>query len=132
VSQCVSCTFLPPVCEIQMSKARSAVSSGTQILLEVRPATTSGDLAPRTVVPEEFRARASEIAESIAEVVDHFRSRLEKVLDQRDQSSWRVGSIEIEFGIAVQAEAGVIIAKTTAGATFSARLVLNAPQGDPR
>jgi hypothetical protein len=115
-----------------MSKSRSAARPDTEILLEVRPATTSGDLAPRAVIPEEFRSRASEIAESITEIVDHFRSRLGRVLEQRDDSSWRVGSVEIAFGIAVQAEAGVVIAKTTAGATFSARLVLNAPPDHPR
>jgi hypothetical protein len=115
-----------------MSKSRPAASPGTEILLEVRPATISGDLAPRAVVPEEFRSRAGEIADSIAEIVDHFRLRLKKVLDQRDDSSWRVESVEIAFDIAVQAEAGVIIAKTTAGATFSARLVLHAPPEHPR
>jgi Trypsin-co-occurring domain 1 len=115
---------------MRMSKSRSAVSPGPEILLEVRPAATSGDLAPRAVVPEEFKSRAGEIADSIAEVADHFRSRLGKVLDQRDDSSWRVGSVEIQFGIAVQAEAGVVIAKATAGATFSARLVLQV-SGDP-
>ena len=110
-----------------MSKSRSAASPGPEILLEVRPAATSGDLAPRAMVPEEFKSRAGEIADSIAEVVDHFRSRLGKVLGQPDESGWRVGSIEIEFDIAVQAETGIVIAKATAGATFSARLVLQAP-----
>ena len=114
-----------------MSKSRSAESPRPEILLEVRPLTVSGDLAPRVMVPEEFRSRAGEIADSIAEVVDHFRSRLGKVLDQRDDSRWRVGSLEIQFDIAVQAEAGVVIAKATAGATFSARLVLLAPGEHP-
>lgn len=112
-----------------MSKSRSAASPSPEILLEVRPAATSGDLAPRAMVPEDFNSRAGEIADSITEVFDNFRSRLEKVLDQRDDSSWRVGSVEVEFGIAVQAEAGVVIAKASAGATFLARLVLQAPGG---
>src|SRR5580698_5966510 len=111
-----------------MSKSRSAGGSGTEVLLEVTPAAASGDLAPRAVVPEEFTARAGEIADSIAEVVDHFQSRLGKVLKQRDDSSWSVGSIEITFALTVQAEAGVVIAKASAGATFSARLVLLAPR----
>jgi hypothetical protein len=98
----------------------------------VRPSPTSGDLAPHAVVPEEFRSRAGEIADSIAEIVDHFRLRLKKVLDKHDDSSWRVESVEIAFGIAVQAEAGVVIAKTTAGATFSARLILRAPPEHPQ
>jgi hypothetical protein len=110
-------------------KSRSIEGPNPEILLEVRPAATSGDLAPRAMIPEEFKSRAGEIADSVAEVVDHFRSRLGEALGQRDNSGWQVGSVEIEFGVAVQAEAGVVIVKATAGATFSARLVLHA-QGD--
>jgi hypothetical protein len=83
------------------------------------------------MVPEEFKARAGEIADSIAEVADHFRSRLGKILRRQDDPSLRVASVEIEFGIAVQAEAGVVIAKATTGATFTARLVLQASGDHP-
>jgi hypothetical protein len=117
---------------MQMGGSRRAPSGGPDILLEVRPVAVSGDLGPRPVVPEEFRARAGEIADSIAEVAEHFRSRLKKVLGRQDESGLRVGSVEIEFGIAVQAEAGVVIAKATAGATFTARLVLQATEDHPR
>jgi hypothetical protein len=117
---------------MQMSGSRSAAHVGPDILLEVRPVTISGDLGPRPAVPEEFRARAGEIADSIAEVTDHFRSRLKKVLGPQDDSGLRVGSVEIEFGIAVQAEAGVVIAKATAGATFIARLVLQGTEDHTR
>lgn len=110
-----------------MSKSRSTLSPSQEILLEVRPAQTSGDLAPRAVVPEEFKSRAGEIADSIAEVADQFRSRLGNVLHQQDGSGLRIGTVEIQFGIAVQAEAGVVIAKATAGATFSAKVILQAP-----
>lgn len=107
-----------------MSNSKTVGARGSALLLEVRPASTSGDLASRVVVPEEFRSRAGEIATSIAEVVDHFRSRLARKLDKGDDSGWHVGSIEVTFGIAVQAEAGVVITKASAGATFSARFVL--------
>jgi Trypsin-co-occurring domain 1 len=116
---------------MQMNGSRSAGRVGPDILLEVRPVAISGDLGPRPVMPEEFRARAEEIADSIAEVADNFRSRLKKVLRQQDDSGLWVGSVEIEFGIAVQAEAGVVIAKATAGATFTARLVLQATEDHP-
>jgi len=115
-----------------MSGSRSAAVAGPDILLEVRSVATSGDLAPRPVVPEEFRARAGEIADSIAEVADHFRSRLGKVLERRDDSGLHVESVEIEFGIVVQAEAGVVIAKATAGATFTARLLLQTTEDQPQ
>ena len=111
-----------------MARPQAARSRRPELLLEVRPASASGDLAPRVMVPEEFRSRASEIADSIAEVVDHFRSRLGRALDTSDGSGWHVGSVEVAFDIAVQAEAGVVIAKATTGATFSARIVLQAAQ----
>jgi hypothetical protein len=113
-----------------MNKPQLAGQSTPDILIEVRPAATSGDLGARAAIPEDFRSRAAEIVDSIKEVVDQFRSRLGKELSKKDHSSWNAGSIEIEFGLSVQAEAGVVIAKTTAGATFSARLVLLAPEKD--
>jgi hypothetical protein len=115
-----------------MSESRSTASAGTDILLEVRPVADSGNLGPRPAMPEDFRARAGEIADSIAEVADDFRSRLRKVLKRQDESGLRLDSVEIEFGICVQAEAGVVIAKATAGATFTARLVLQASEDHER
>src|SRR5579859_5067884 len=111
-----------------MTRSRSA---DPVILLEVRPAATSGDLGPGAAIPEKFTARAAEIADSIADVVEHFRSRLGAALHHQDRSGWQAGSIEIGFDIAVQAETGIVIAKATAGATFSAKLVLKAPEDQP-
>lgn len=102
-----------------------------EVLLEVNPRSVPGDLGPRVAVPEVFRRRAGEIADSVAEVADQFRSRLEPLLRRPADTGWGVDSIEIGFDIAVQAEAGVVIAKATTGATFSARVTLKAPQ-DPQ
>src|SRR5689334_22502314 len=115
-----------------MAKSQASQGCGPEILLEVRPASTSGDLAPRVMVPEEFRSRAGEIADSIAEVAEYFRSRLGPLLEKGEGSAWHVGSIEVGFDIAVQAEAGVVIAKATAGTTLSARLVLQTGQDQQR
>ena len=106
---------------------RRAGSGGNQqapiILVDVIPPSVSGDLAPRATVPEEFRHRAAELAEAVADIAEQFRSRLSLTLTQ-PTSGLQTDSIEIEFNISVQAEAGVIVAKTTAGATFTARLTL--------
>ncbi len=111
-----------------MPGSKAAGRQEPQILLEVRSSADPGDLAPRFATPEDFRARAGEIAESLADIVEDFRSKLARVIARRDEHSWGVGSLEIAFEIAVQAEAGVVIARTTAGATFSVRLVLEPPQ----
>jgi NTP-dependent ternary system trypsin peptidase co-occuring protein len=101
--------------------------SAVEVLLEVQPRRTSGDLAPRVAIPEDFRRRAGEIADSVAAIADKFRSRLEDVMT-RPKDGWGVESIEIGFDIAVQAEAGVLIAKASTGATFSAKLTLKVSQ----
>jgi hypothetical protein len=116
-----------------MTKRSRAVGEddAPEILLEVQPRSTSGDLAPRVTLPEQFERRAGEIADSVAQVADQFRSRLESVLRRPSDGGWAVESIEVGFDLSVQAEAGVIIAKATSGATFSARLTLKAPPGSP-
>lgn len=95
------------------------------ILVDVNPPPVSGDLAPRATVPEEFRHRAAELAEAVADIAEQFRSKLSLTLTQPTSGlHLHTDSIEIEFNISLQAEAGVIVAKTTAGATFTARLTL--------
>jgi hypothetical protein len=102
-------------------------SRAPEILLEVRPKSVSGDLAHGLAVPEQFQRRAGEIADSIVEIADRFRSSLEKALQKPAEPGWHMDSIELRFDIAVQAEAGVVIARATSGATFSAKLTLKAP-----
>jgi len=104
-------------------------SQPPEILLEVRPRSVSGDLGPGVTMPEQFRRRAAEVADSIAEIADQFRSRLERVLQKPADPGWTTDTIELRFDIAVQAEAGVVIARATTGATFSAKLTLKAPAG---
>jgi Trypsin-co-occurring domain 1 len=101
-------------------------STSPKILLEVRPASMSGDLGPGLAMPEQFQQRASEIAGSVAEVASQFRLRLEKELKPSSVPGWHMDSIELRFDIAVQAEAGVIIARASSGATFSAKLTMKA------
>ena len=111
-----------------MAARREAISSKEPfILLEVRSASESGDLGPGGPALEQFSRRAGEIAESIAKIAEEFRSRLKKTLHKPEESGWRTESIELGFEIAVQAEAGVVIARAVGGATFTAKLTLKAP-----
>lgn len=103
----------------------------SHVLLDVWPKETSGDLAPRFAVPEEFRRRADEIADSIGEVATRFRNRLDKLTKRADGEIWGVETIEIEFGIKVTAETGVLIAKASGGATFTARLKIQVKSDKP-
>lgn len=102
-----------------------------EILLEVRPRSVSGDLGPGIAVPESFAHRAGEVADSIAEIASEFRVRLQKKLNRPPDHGWKMDAIELTFGITVQAEAGVIIARATTSATFSAKMTLKAAAGEP-
>jgi hypothetical protein len=106
-----------------------------EILLEVRSKSAPGDLGPGRATLEQFERRAGEIADSIAEIAEEFRSKLEKTLRTHDHDhdhsgGWHTDSVELGFDIVVQAEAGVVIAKAVTGATFSAKLTLKAPASD--
>ncbi|WP_187414951.1 CU044_2847 family protein [Nonomuraea sp. PA05] len=107
--------------------AKGTGDSYLEILVEVQPPLASGDLAPRLAIPEDFRKRAGDIAASVAEIADQFRSKLESVV-QPSKHTWNIESLEIGFDIAIQAETGVVIAKATTGATFSARMTLKTKQ----
>jgi hypothetical protein len=106
-----------------------------QILVEVVPPTaaaSSGDLGPRKpAVPEEFSSRAAEIADSIGNMAQQFRAQLEKRAGPEadaaaGQRHWGLGEVELGFQLAIQAEAGMIVAKATSGATFSVKLLWKA------
>jgi Trypsin-co-occurring domain 1 len=94
-----------------------------EILLEVKPpAGASGDLARRSLKPEDFGSRADEIAESLVEVAERFRSRLGELIAERAARGWALDEVQLTFSLDVQAAAGVIIARASAGATFEASL----------
>ena len=109
-----------------MASKNEGAGRSPEILLEVRPQSVSGDLGPGIAVPESFAQRAGEVADSIAEIASQFRSRLKNKLIRPSNSDWDMDTIELTFGITVQAEAGVIIARATSSATFSAKLTLKA------
>jgi hypothetical protein len=97
----------------------------SELLIEVRPAAgVAGDLAPRVKVPEEFSRRAGEIADSVVSVAEDFRDRIEERFREHPDGTdaWQLGQVELAFAIDVQAGSGVVIARASAGATFTATL----------
>lgn len=98
----------------------------SELLIEVRPVadTTAGDLRPQIRMPEDFSRRAGEIADSVVSVAEDFRDRIDDRLGpHRDATDdWQLGQVELAFAIDVQAESGVVIARASAGATFTATL----------
>jgi hypothetical protein len=97
-----------------------------EILVEVRPAGVSGDVARRApVAPESFANRAGEIADAITEVAGKLRDHLEEKEEKTAAEAthlWRLDTVELAFELALQAEAGVVIARASTSATFTATL----------
>jgi hypothetical protein len=99
------------------------VAHMAEILVEVTPSPGDrGDLRTRSVVPEDFRQRALELADSIVDVAAGLRERFEVAAAGDERGRLRLDEIGVKFGIALQAEAGVVIARASAGATFEATL----------
>jgi hypothetical protein len=95
----------------------------TEVLVEVRPVAVSGDVKRlRPAVPESFSARAGEVTETITEVAEKLHDHLEARMAEKETSLWRLDTVQLEFELALQAETGVLIARASAGATFSVTL----------
>jgi hypothetical protein len=104
------------------------------LLVEVRGGQGRGNLSPGAPsAAEKFTARADEIADSILLVSRRMQTELknkyeaESLEGQREAegaTGWDIDTLEINFELALQAETGVVIAKASAGATFSVSLTL--------
>jgi hypothetical protein len=75
-------------------------------------------------LPESFSARANEIADSVAEVAQQFRARIDQAIskDADATNGWQLGQVEVAFGLQAEAGTGVLIARASVGATFTATL----------
>ena len=73
-------------------------------------------------MPELFSARAGEIADSVAEVATQFRARIDVAISNEKAGAWQLSQVEVAFGLQAEAGAGVLIARASAGATFTATL----------
>jgi hypothetical protein len=101
-----------------------------EILVEVRPASTTGDVARRSpAVPESFASRAGEITQTITEVAGKLQAKLEAEMAAGRSDLWRLDSVGLAFELALQAEAGVVIARASTGATFSVTLTWSRGEG---
>jgi hypothetical protein len=108
----------------QLGPPQADLSASTEILVQVDPEVTSGDLSPQIHMPEEFAQRAREVAASIANIAGNLRANLETLMKPSGDSDWSVDSFDIGFSLALQAESGIVITKASAGATFSVKLTL--------
>jgi hypothetical protein len=103
-----------------------------EILIEVSQVPRAGgDLRPKIAVPEEFERRAEEVAQSIANVATKLRAKLEQAMAEKPEGRWALKETEVKFGVSLQTEAGVVVARAQAGATFEVTLRWSAPSEPP-
>lgn len=97
-----------------------------EVLVEVVPPPgASGDLRRRTPeVPEAFDERADDVMSATLDVAQRLRARLDaegtKLAD--GTSGWGLGEVAMQFGLTLQAESGVIVAKIGGTASFQVTL----------
>ena len=95
------------------------------ILVQVVPkqAGADGYLAPKAPVgPESFSNRAKDIADGVATVANSVRDDLERALQVKAESAYRLHEIELRFSLDLEAEAGVVIARAKTSAGFEVTL----------
>lgn len=90
-----------------------------EILVEVRPAIT-GDLS-QPAFPESFLNRVDEIGQSLRDIASRLSKHLEE-FEKRSTAAWQLEQVELKFSLDLEAEAGIIIARTKTSAGFEASL----------
>ena len=98
------------------------------IHVEVRPRLDDeeGNLAPRILKPELLLNRIDEIGDSLRDIATKLSQRLDELAAHPD-NQWRLSEVGLKFSLDLEAEAGVIIARTSATVGFEATLTWKAP-----
>lgn len=105
----------------------------SDIKVEVVPtAPPSGDLRRRPpAVPEDFDQRSDELMGATLDIADKLRAKLDASPPAlaTTSSGWSLREIDLQFGLTLQAEAGVIMAKVGGSATFQVTLMWKKDDG---
>ena len=80
-----------------------------------------GNLAPRILKPELLLNRIDEIGDSLRDIAAKLSQRLDELAAHPD-NQWRLSEVELKFSLDLEAEAGVIIARTSGTVGFEATL----------
>ena len=92
-----------------------------EILVEVRPTAAAGDLTGQPAIPEAFMSRVEDLGQSLREIAQRLSKQLEDFEKKRD-AAWHLEGVELKFSLDLEAEAGVVIARTKTSAGFEATL----------
>jgi Trypsin-co-occurring domain 1 len=104
---------------------RGGLSMSDVVVEVVTPVSRGGDLSARRVNPESFDARSDELASGLARIAERFRRRVDELVSTGGDGA-RLEQVQLQFGLALQAESGMVIAKAAVGTTFTATLTWSA------
>lgn len=95
----------------------------SSVRVETIEVTESGNrqIASKARAAELLSERRDDIHAAVAEAADVVRDSISKV---PDKDGWRVSRVEANFGIKLKAEAGVILTRVGAEASFDVRIVV--------
>lgn len=94
----------------------------SEISVQVVPAQAgTGDLSSRPPGPEQLRGRIDELTDTLAEVAERMRERLDTVLADA-AGAWTLDEVQLQFGVALKAKTGVLVVSAEANATFAATM----------
>jgi hypothetical protein len=96
----------------------------TDIYVQVVPdAESAGDLSPESALTERLSQRADEIAATLADVADRLKTGLDaRTAEPSGGDGWNLAEVQLRFSLDLQAEAGVVVARTSTRAAFVASL----------
>jgi Trypsin-co-occurring domain 1 len=91
------------------------------IFVEVRPTQRTGDLSPRLLAPEALSNRIEELGDSLKAVAQKLSARFDE-FSSESKKDWVLNEVELAFSLDLQAEAGIVIARSSASAGFEVTL----------
>ena len=108
----------------------STSASASAIHVRVVPGPEHRGELSRGRSSEEFGKRISELGDSIGEIANELRRKLDAALEQGEESDWGLEQIQLSFSLDLEAEAGVIVAKTRTSAGFEVQLTWSRRNGE--
>jgi Trypsin-co-occurring domain 1 len=91
-----------------------------QILVQVIPVEASGEISWGTSVTDELERRLDDIRNAVAAGAKTVAGSLPHL---PSAENWNLAEVEASFAITLTAEAGVILSKASAGATFEIKVL---------
>jgi hypothetical protein len=79
------------------------------------------NLTGQPAIPEAFMNRVEDLGQSLRDIAERLSQQLED-FEKKQAAAWQLERVELKFSLDLEAEAGVVIARTKTSAGFEASL----------